>query len=200
MPYYNREDVYRQFTKEINNQADAQIENLKKQISETKEKNLKRIDNELKSSIYRSMEYEIREMNAEHSGNLNRVKTEYSKVLMTEKSRLLDSIITAAKEKCLEFVGTTKYKTLMTKLVKKIDSDFNKKKVEFRIKKADSVLIEVIKSNFKSDFEIKEINEIEIGGFLAICFDAGLMVDETIDHRLDEKQKWFYEHSELAAK
>lgn len=200
MPYYNREDIYRQFTKEINSQADAQIENLTKQISETKEKNLKRIDSELKSSIFRGMDYELREMNAEHSGNLNRVKTEYSKVLMTEKSKLLDSIISVAKDKCLEFVDTPKYKTLMTKLVKKIGSDFNKKKVEFRVKKADAVLIDIIKNNFKGDFEIKEISEIEIGGFFVICFEAGLMVDETIDHRLDEKQKWFYEHSELAAK
>jgi vacuolar-type H+-ATPase subunit E/Vma4 len=200
MPYFNRDDVYRQFAKEINGKADEQIENLKKQIEETKEKNLRKIHNELKTSIFRNLDLELNEINADFSANLSRVKTEHTKDLMKKRRELLDSVTKEAKEKCLIFVSSPEYKELMAKKVKKTNKDFSKKSVEFRIKKGDDVISEVINKNFNGEYVIKEINEIEIGGFSAICYDMGIMIDETIDGKLREKQLWFYEHSDLAAK
>jgi hypothetical protein len=67
------------------------------------------------------------------------------------------------------------------------------------VKKNDKVVIDAIKDNFKGDFKIKEITEIEIGGFSVICHDLGILIDETIDKKLKERELWFYEHSDLAA-
>jgi len=200
MPYFNRDDIYRQFAKEINAKADEQIGDLEKEIVETKVKNLKRINNELETSIFRNLDLELNELNADFSANLSRVKTEHTKVLMKKRRELLDSITLKVKEKCLIFVNTIDYKEMLIKKVKKTNKDFSKKSVEFRVKKGDKVVIDVIKNNFNGEYSIKEINEIEIGGFSAICYDMGVMIDETIDSKLREKQQWFYEHSDLAAK
>lgn len=200
MPYFNNDDVYRHFSKEINAKADEEINRLQEQIADTKAKNMKRIKEELHSNIFRALELDLNEMNADFTASMNKVKTEYTKVLMKRRRELLDSIIEEVKKKCLDFVSSKAYVDFAKAKVEKVNKTFCKKEIEFRVKKGDSVMIDAIKKNFDGTYHIKEINEIEIGGFSAICFDMGILTDETIDSKLHEKQQWFYEHSDLAAK
>ena len=88
---------------------------------------------------------------------------------------------------------------MVTKQLKSLEKDFCTEEVEFRIKIKDSVMREVIESNYKGKYKIKERPEIEIGGFSALCFKLGVMTDLTIDTRLAEKKQWLYEHSKLTA-
>jgi predicted phosphodiesterase len=97
-------------------------------------------------------------------------------------------------------VNSPDYKKFIDTKISNVNERFCKQTVEFRVKKGDKIVIEAIKGNFDGKYEIKEINEIEIGGFSVVCYQMGVMLDETIDSRLREKQLWFYEHSDLAAK
>lgn len=200
MPYFNNDDVYRHFSKEINAKADEKINRLKEQIANTKAENMKRIKNELHTNIFRALDLDLNEMNADFTASMNKVKTEYTKVLMKRRRELLDAIIDEVRNKCLDFVNSKAYGDFTKEKVKKINKSFCKKEIEFRVKKGDKIMINAIKDNFDGTYHIKEINEIEIGGFSAICFEMGILTDETIDSRLHEKQQWFYEHSDLAAK
>jgi len=200
MPYYNNNDAYRLFSKEISSKADEEIRQLKKEISDNKEKSVKRIESELHARIFRSLEIDLNDLNAEFSANYSKVKNEYTRILMKERRDLLDSIVNEARTKCMDFVDSADYKKFVKAKVININDKFAKKNVEFRIKKGDKIMIGAIEENFDGKYIIKEINEIEIGGFSAICFDMGFMLDETIDSKLREKQQWFYEHSDLASK
>jgi len=200
MPYFNNDDVYRQFAKEINTKADGEIEKLRKEIDDTKAKNLSRIKNELHSSVFRGLDMELNELNADFSANLNRVKNEYTRVLMKRRHELLDSVGKEARIKCMKFVESKDYKTFCDDKIKKLNKNFCKKEIEFKVKKGDKVMLEAINNHFDGKYNIKEVNEIEIGGFSAICYEMGIMADETIDSKLKERQQWFYEHSDLAAK
>jgi vacuolar-type H+-ATPase subunit E/Vma4 len=201
MPYFNNnEDAYRLFSREINAQADEKIEALRKEIKENKDRNIRKIENELNSRVSRNLEIDLNDLNADFSANLSKVKNEYTRVLMSKRKEMLDSIVETAKNKCIDFVNGKEYKTFLISKIKEVNERFTEKEVEFRVKKDDSIVKELINKNFNGKYQIKEINEIEIGGFLAICFDKGFMLDETIDSRLKEKRQWFYEHSELAAK
>ncbi|PKK88590.1 MAG: hypothetical protein CVV60_02810 [Tenericutes bacterium HGW-Tenericutes-5] len=201
MPYFNNnEDAYRLFSKDIISNADQKIEKLKNEIEENKSKNIARIEAELHSRVFRGLELDLNDLNADFSANLSKVRNEYTRVLMTKRKELLDSIVSEARIKLNDYVKTDEYKKYIKNKVDVISEKFSSKKVEFRVKADDKVAIEGIKKNFNGDFTIKEINEIEIGGFSAVCFDMGFMLDETIDAKLKEKQLWFYEHSDLAAK
>lgn len=201
MPYFNNnEDAYRLFSRDITSNADQKIEKLKKEIEDNKSKNIARIEAELHARVFRGLELDLNDLNADFSSNLSKVRNEYTRVLMTKRKELLDSIVSEARIKLEDYVKTDQYKIYIKNKVDVINEKFSSKKVEFRVKANDKIAIEGIKKNFNGDFSIKEINEIEIGGFSAICFDMGFMLDETIDARLKEKQLWFYEHSDLAAK
>jgi vacuolar-type H+-ATPase subunit E/Vma4 len=201
MPYFNNnDDAYRLFSRDILQKADEEINRLKKEISDNKEKNVKRIDAEIHSRVFRNLEIDINDLNADFSANLSRVRNEYTRILMKKRRELLDSIVEAARNKCIEFVNSDKYPKFIDAKMSGISERFDKKSVEFKVRRNDKVAIDMIKNKFEGNYEIKEINEIEIGGFSAICYEMGIMLDETIDARLREKQLWFYEHSDLASK
>jgi len=201
MPYFNNnEDAYRLFSRDIISNADKKIDKLKKEIDENKSKNIARIESELHTRVFRGLELDLNDLNADFSANLSKVRNEYTRVLMTKRKELLDSIVAETRVKLDEYVKTEEYKLFIKNKVAVINEKFGSKNVEFRVKTNDKVAIEGIKKNFNGDYSIKEINEIEIGGFSAICFNMGVMLDETIDAKLKEKQLWFYEHSDLAAK
>jgi vacuolar-type H+-ATPase subunit E/Vma4 len=201
MPYFNNnDDAYRLFSKDISSKADEEINRLRTEISENTEKSIKRIETELHARVFRSLEIDLNDLNAEFSANLSKVKNEYTRVLMKKRRDLLDSIVEEARIKSVEFVNSPDYKKFLDAKISNVNERFCKQTVEFRVKKGDKIAIETIKNSFDGKYEIKEINEIEIGGFSVICFQMGVMLDETIDARLREKQLWFYEHSDLAAK
>ena len=199
MPYYNNDDLLRTFSKYINDKANEKIDALKNEIDFEKKSSIERVDDELKKKAYRALEIDLSDLNADFSSRLNKVKTEYSRVLMEKRSELLHSIIVEVQDKLKKFYLTKEYEDLMIKQVLDLKSDFCTNKIEFRIMKNDQVVRKAIESHYKGSYEIKEISEIEIGGFAVLCFDLGVMTDQTIDTRLLEKKQWLYEHSKLAA-
>jgi len=199
MPYYNNDDLFRYFSKYINEKANEKIEKIKKEIEEEKKRSLERIDRELHKQIFRNLEIELSELNSEFKSDLNKVKTEYSKVLMEKRSQLLNSIVHEVQDKLKDFHQSKDYEKLMTKQIKQLRSDFCSGEVEFRIMKNDDIMKKVIQTHYQGTYQIKEIAEIEIGGFSVLCFDLGVMTDQTIDTRLEEKRQWLFEHSKLAA-
>jgi len=200
MPYFNNnDDVYRLFSRDIISKSDEEIEKLKNEIDEKKTRSIKRIETEVHTRIFRSLEIDLSDLNADFSANLSRVKNEYTRVLMKKRRELLDSIVEEVRAKCIKFVESKKYKEFIDKKIKSISEKFYNKAIEFRIKKNDKIVKESIKNHLDDKYEIKEVNEIEIGGFSVVCYEMGVMLDETIDTKLSERQLWFYEHSDLAA-
>ncbi|MGD9964245.1 MAG: hypothetical protein AB7E16_02245 [Candidatus Izemoplasmatales bacterium] len=197
--FNNNDDVYRLFSRDIISKSDEEIEKLKNEIDEKKTRSIKRIETEVHTRIFRSLEIDLSDLNADFSANLSRVKNEYTRVLMKKRRELLDSIVEEVRAKCIKFVESKKYKEFIDKKIKSISEKFCNKAIEFRIKKNDKIVKESIKNHLDVKYEIKEVNEIEIGGFSVVCYEMGVMLDETIDTKLSERQLWFYEHSDLAA-
>lgn len=199
MPFYNNDNLFRYYSKYINDKADERIEKIKLEIESEKKRALERIEDEVRKRINRNLEVELTELNSEFKLNLTKVKTEYSKVIMEKRTELLNTIVQDVYDKLKTFYKTKEYEKLMIKKIEQLSSDFCKDKIEFRVMEKDTVLKKVIKEHYKGSYKIKEINEIEIGGFSALCFEMGIMTDQTIDTRLNEKRQWLFEHSKLAA-
>lgn len=199
MPFYNNDNLFRYYSTYINDKANERIEKIKEEIEVEKKRSLNRIDDEVQKRIFRNLEIELSELNSEFKLNLSRVRTEFSKVLMERRTDLLNSIVQDVTEKLRDFHKTKAYEKLMIKKIMRLSKGFCKENVEFRVMKDDSVIKKVIKEHFKGSYKIKEIAEIELGGYSALCFALGIMTDQTIDTRLDEKRQWLFEHSKLAA-
>ena len=199
MPYLDT-DVFQYFKKEIEAAANLQIKTLKDEIEDIKKKQIAHIDEDVHDGINRALETELNELNTDHSASMNRIKTNTHQEIIKKKKELLDSVILEVQKKCLHFVKTKKYQNGMLNLVKKIDKEFCGENFLFRIKQDDNALEDIITNNYSKNHVIEKVDYIKIGGFIGICTEKGILTDQTIDSKLEERRTWFYENSKLAVK
>ncbi len=197
MPYIEN-DVYLYFKKEIEESANKRINELKSEIESTKENGLKRIKEDINETVEKVLETELNEINVDFSASMNRIKTNAHQKIIKKKQELLDSIIVEVTKKCMEFVNTDEYKTSMRKTIKKINDTFCGDNFLFKIKKGDTKIKEIIKTEFSKKYKIEEVDTIKIGGFIGICNTKGILTDQTIDYQLEDARQRFYERSTLA--
>ncbi|XMB73220.1 hypothetical protein RJI07_04730 [Mycoplasmatota bacterium WC30] len=199
MPFF-QDDIYRYFKNEIETNANLKIEALQEEIETIKLKQLGIIDEEIHDGIYKALENELNEMNLDYSATLNRIKLASNKETIKRKRDLLDSVLLEVKNKCIKFVNTKEYIKRMEKLIQKIDKDFCGESILFRVKQKDKVIKDIVKENFKHKYNIEDDPGIKIGGFIAVCVKKGILTDQTIDSKLEEKRNWLHQNIKLAIK
>ena len=190
MPYYETE-VTRYFEKEITESANEKIEKLKKEIEDIKKRQLDIIDEEIHASVFRAMEIELNELTLDYSAQINRLKLQTHQKLLRKKNELMESILLEVQRKILDFTKTDKYKTELKKLIKKIDKTFCGNDMLFKIKKNDLIMKSIISDNFTKNYQVEETDEIVLGGFIAVCRTKGILTDQTLDAKLEEKKNIF---------
>lgn len=52
-----------------------------------------------------------------------------------------------------------------------------------------------LRAAFGRSCEVRESDEIRIGGLKAFSEALGVLADETLDSRLEDQKEWFAEHS-----
>jgi len=199
MPFF-QDDIYRYFKNEIETNANLKIEALQEEIEAIKHKQLGMIDEEIHDGIYKALENELNEMNLDYSATLNRLKLASNKETIKRKRDLLDSVLLEVTNKCVKFVNTKDYVSKMEKLVQKIDKDFCGVDLLFKVKQKDEVMKSIIKEKFKHKYKIEADSFIKIGGFIAVCVEKGILTDQTIDSKLEEKRNWLHQNIKLAIK
>jgi vacuolar-type H+-ATPase subunit E/Vma4 len=199
MPYFE-DDVYLYFKKEIEETGNVKIEALRKDIEKVKEKQLALIEEEIHETIYKAMQIELNEMSLDYSAQLNRIKLKAHQTMIKRKRELMDSVLLTVQEKLIEFTKSKEYSEHMKDLITKIDEAFCGDYMIFRIKKNDKTLKKLIEDNFNSKYKIEEIEAIKLGGFIAVCTEKGILTDQTIDYKLEERKTWFNQKMKFVIK
>ncbi len=198
MSYYDNEELLNYFTREIKARAQKKIDELKKDIESIKKRQLKQIDDELQNSIFKTMNNKIDDLVAEHNASINKLKIENHKNIIQKRKELLDSVILDVKKKCSKFIKTKDYEKKMIEKVSSMKELFKDNAIVFKINSKDETIKQVIKDNYKGKFNIETDENIQIGGFIAVCNKLKILSDQTLDTRINIKQQWFYEHAKLA--
>lgn len=199
MPYFET-DVSRYFEQEIRESANKKIEKLRNEIESIKKRRLDMIDEEIHSSVFRAMEIELNEMSLDYSAQINRLKLQTHQKLIRKKRELMESILLEVQKKLKAFIKTKQYSTKMKQITIKIDKAFSESKMLFKIKKNDTIIKEIIAKNFTNDYEIQEVDEITLGGFIAVCQSKGILSDQTVDAKLEEKKNMFNQKMKFVIK
>lgn len=200
MDYYNNEQLYHYFENEIKKSAAEQTEQLKKEIADQRDKELSKIQKELKESIDSAAELEIKELQVDHSYEINRIISENSRSLIKRRQELLENVFAEAKIKLAKFVFSKDYGKLIESKLQNIVDKFSDYSVIFRIKPDDQILLGILQSTYKHPFTVQSDSEISIGGFSVICEQLGIEMNETLDQRFNEQKEWFYANSNLYVK
>lgn len=102
-----------------------------------------------------------------------------------------------AQDKLLNFAKTQDYIKLLKNYAGAVSKILKKSGTVLYICKRDEVFIDVIREAYGKICKVEVSDSIKIGGILAVNKVMSLVVDETLDSKLEEQRNWFEENSKL---
>lgn len=185
------------FLKAIDKYASEQQRKIEDEINLYKQKELEKAETEILSEVHSFIQDKIAEMKGSISKEISIKEMECKKKLLRRRQEIVDEVFSNCKNKLLLFTRSEKYKLFIDKSLKEISKILNKGKTIIYLKKDDLKLKEGINTNFFSECEIREKKDITIGGIYALNESLGIVIDDTLDSKLDEQHEWFAENCGL---
>ncbi|MGE0003887.1 MAG: hypothetical protein AB7S88_05460 [Candidatus Izemoplasmatales bacterium] len=119
---------------------------------------------------------------------------------MNKRLELLNLVFEEVKDQVLAFVKSAPYKEELKRKIASLSDVFGEDEVVFSIAKGDKMAKTAIEESHLGKSKVEETESIALGGFFARVIEKGVEIDETIDFRLEDKRRWFYEKSNLYIK
>lgn len=197
MEYNSNEILYQYFQSEIEQMGKEEIKKLEAEIKRVKDREIKKISNEVHRNVNRFLNVELRDLNTDHSAEINKINNQNNRLLMEKRLSLLNRVFDKVTKKLLTYTSTDEYKVNMKNKMNDACKILDCNDVVLTIKKGDDIIKSIFEDKKNPKATLVESYQIEIGGFIASSSKLGIEINETLDVRLEEKKQWFFENSNL---
>lgn len=177
--------------------ANEQREHLLQEIEEEKQRELEKAENDILKNIYIHIQSEIAEIKHQSGRDLSKKALEIRKELLQKRDGLSEKIFAMLKERLTAFIQTEDYKKYLFDGIQKTISLSGDCKVIFYTLAKDTELVKGLCKDLKCNAEVEIDEEIELGGFILVCNEKGIRLNETLDERFKEQIGHFNEISGL---
>ncbi len=185
------------FLKAINKYAAEQRKEIKTQAEEFRKYELQKAEAEVLRDAYFLIQKEMAQMKKGISSEVSKMEMEKRRELFAKRQLIMNEVFKKAEDKLLEFTKTQDYKELIKKYVSSISKIIKKPGTILYICKRDKDMIDEIKETYGKPCSVEVSENIKIGGVLAENQEMSIIIDETIDAKLDDQREWFAENSKL---
>lgn len=197
MDYVTNEQLYNYFKSEIETLGQKEIDELRGEMKDLKEEEIRKITTRLREKYQKRERYKLRELNTDHSTQINKINQKNHRLLMEKRQTLLEKIFDEVRKRLEAHVDTDAYMEQMIEKIKALYETFGKENVVFYIGEHDTRLKKAITEHFPDHDGIHAVSHITIGGYVAECEAKGLRADETLDTCLRDNRDWFYANADL---
>ena len=186
------------FLKAINKYAAEQRKEIKTQAEEFRKYELQKAEAEVLRDAYFLIQKEMAQMKKGISSEVSKMEMEKRKELFAKRQSIMNEVFKKAEDKLFEFTGTQAYKELLKKYVSSISKVLKKQGTILYICKRDENMVDEIKQAYGKLCEVQVSDDIKIGGVMAVNENMSMIVDETIDAKLNDQKEWFAEKGNSA--
>lgn len=185
------------FLQAINKYAEEQRKQIQNEAEEFKKQEIAKAEDEILNDAYNLIQKEMADMRNSIASEISKKEMESRRKLFQKRQDITDEIFTKAKNKLIEFTKTDKYKELLIKYTKEMAKVLNKDDTILYVKEEDICFSDDIKKAFSNKCSVQASGNIVIGGIYGCNTQMGIVVDQTLDSKLDEQHTWFSENSGL---
>lgn len=199
------------FLKAIEKYAEQQRSRIQSEAEDFKKKELSKAEDEGLKEAYILIQKKMNDIKAEIAAGLSRAENSSRKKIFARRQEIEEEVFSEAKKKLSEYTKTPEYAAALKKSAQQIASVLKADDVVIYLRKEDmhfgnelklifkkdDVISKDLKSALTRNCRVEESDEIMIGGMIGISKKLGLLVDETLDSRLEEQHGWFCENSGL---
>ena len=186
------------FLKAIEKYAEEQRTKIESEAADFKEKELNKAEEEGLREAYVLIQKEMTDVKTQIAAELSRAENASRKKIFIRRKEIEDEVFELAKEKLIAYAKTDQYVKSVEESAAKISEKLTADDVIIKISEKDLKLKDQIIKAFgsgKCDIQVSE--DILIGGITGQSRELGLLIDETLDTKLEEQHEWFYANSGL---
>lgn len=122
--------------------------------------------------------------------------SECRKNVFSRRNEIADKTLSSVAEKLGEFTESEEYKAFLFGCAEKILDDFGSGNVTLLLRPEDMKFKAELEAKFPNA-SVSQDDSIRIGGLKGINSIVTLLIDDTLDSRLEQQKRWFEENSGL---
>lgn len=186
------------FLSSIKKYALQQSNQLHDEAEQFREKELQRIKNNANDEAGIMIARETAAIKANIAGEFAQKYDEGRNALFEKRNQLIESVYDAASAKLAEFTKSNDYSEYLMRCADEVlrvigETDGHK----LLIKESDKKFADMLTKALGGNCTVEYSDEIKIGGFILECPSLKIIVDETLDEKLNETREWFMSNSGL---
>ncbi len=181
------------FLDAINKYAEQQKAQITQEIEDYKNTKIEQATQQGLQDAYDLIRADIAQRKAVIVNELAKKELALRNGLFRERQALADKVFDEAKEKLLAFTQSEEYSEFLRRSLEEIKAHCGTAQCVISIAPCDEEKRSLIESVIP-DAQITADNHILIGGIKANCPTLGILMDDTLDARLEEQREWFIEN------
>lgn len=185
------------FLNAIQKFADEQKHQIRSEVEKFKAEELKKAEDEGIRDAHALIMHEMASMRAGIAGELAKKEDEGRQRLYKRREEMVSEVFQKAKDKLLKYTQTNEYKAALKADAKEAADFFGDSGIVIYLKSDDMPLKGELSDIFGNSCSFKTDSKIIIGGFKAQCEEKGIVVDFTLDTKLENRKGWFLQNSKL---
>lgn len=190
-------DKTSKFLTAIQKYADEQRDKINSEVEQFKQAELKKAADDGLKDAYTLIHKEMDAMRTSISSEMAKYEAQGKAVLFKKRSEITADVFDRAKAKLEEFTLSDKYKEQLISDAKDIADYFGESSVTLYLRSKDMEFSDKLTSLFNGSCTAQAGSDIFVGGIRAVCYDSKIMIDKTLDTKLEEQKEWFYQNSGL---
>ena len=179
------------FSSAVLKDAQEQRAKILQEIEEYRKSQMEKAEEEILHEAYIMIQNEIASIKNQESRKISLAELEGRRKLLKQREEITEKVFTETAGRLLGFTRSPEYQPYLCDRVKKCAAQLPAGKVVIRLKKDDLALSDVLIAACGREATVGAAADIEIGGFIMINEEMGLVVDETIDLKLRSQKDWF---------
>lgn len=180
----------------ILNQAQQEARDLIDRANATREREISRCEEEIVDGMFGKVQAKATHIRLESVKGTARDQLEAHRTLLLHRSKKTDAVFAAVKSRLIEYAKTPEYKAHALKLAEELRDKYDHS--------ASTVFVSGDDLDFGGKIgdilggaAVKSDSAIQIGGFKLRNDKAHILVDETLDERLEGQRLWFLQNCGL---
>lgn len=180
------------FTSAVLKDADEQRSKILNEIEEYRSLQIEKAEEEILNDAYVMIQNEIAHTKNKNSRQISLSELESRRKLLKLRDDISRSVFEDAAKSLRDFTATSKYVDYICGIIKKCMETFPAGKSVIMVRKDDLQYKDKLLSAFgRADAVCEASADINIGGVIIYNHDKGIVVDETLDSKLENQKDWF---------
>ncbi len=184
------------FLEAIEKYAEEQRSEMQAEIEAFREEQLKAANEEGTAAAFEFIQAQKSEFKAALAKETALKETRMKRELFEKRSEMAQSVYDEAEKRLCDFTATNKYREYIATSARLISEKLGGRKVTVSMMERDKELEPLIRGIFP-DCTVRFDDSIRIGGISCSCGELSIVIDDTLDTKLEDRKRLFVETSGL---